>query len=143
MANNRETTPTVVPGIIANDDSDLVPIRVNHAVIGLAGEVGELASLVQKRIYYGKDNPGFKQLMFEELSDVLWYVAECLNALGLDMTECMEANIKKLQIRYPERYEDIRAADENRDKVAELRAVSDSMGLTCSEKYHDGQEGVE
>lgn len=109
----------------SNDSYSLTPIRVNHAVIGLAGEVGEIASLVQKWIYYGKSFKGneLKAALMEETGDVLWYVALMLNALGLNMEAVMKANIAKLRVRYPDKYTDVLAAEESRDRKKEAMAV--------------------
>jgi hypothetical protein len=35
--------------------STLLPVRVNHGVLGLAGEVGELAAAVERWLYYGHE----------------------------------------------------------------------------------------
>lgn len=112
----------------------LSQIRLNHSVMGLAGEVGEIASLLQKWIYYGKqfkeasDDEGavkdeLKQKLIEEFGDVLWYVAEGLNTIQVSMEEVMRRNIEKLKIRYPEKYTDWHAADENRKLVEEESAL--------------------
>lgn len=107
------------------NEPDTTPIRLNHSVIGLAGEVGELASLIQKWIYYGKqyDPEELKKQFMLEFGDALWYIAEGLNALGLDMNDVMEANIAKLQTRYPEKYTDHHAQEENRNRVEEEKAI--------------------
>lgn len=114
------------------DPALLEPIRLNHAIIGLAGEVGELAATVEKWLYYGQ--PLDRVHLLDELGDALWYIALACNAAGLNLGDVMAANIAKLKARYPHKYEDVRAAEEGRDRVAER---------ACVEKYHDGQEGVE
>lgn len=103
--------------------------QVNHALIGLSGEVGELCGFWQKMIYYNKfiGSEEFKQKIADEAGDVLWYVAELLSAAGLDMQQVMAANIAKLRTRYPERYTDTRAADESRDRTAEAQAVAHGL----------------
>lgn len=107
----------------SHDDTCRRPIRVNHAVIGLMGEVGELAAALEKWIYYGQDldlvNVG------EEVGDCLWYLSLLLNATGMSMSTIMEANISKLKKRYPERYTDERAAAENRDREAERKTLEE------------------
>lgn len=105
------------------DENDLIPIRLNHSIIGLSGEVGELATLLQKIVYYGKEmsKEEIKLKFKEEFGDCLWYLAEGMNALGLDMTEVMEANIAKLKVRYPEKYTDVLA--DKRDLAAEEAAL--------------------
>ena len=124
---------------------DRVPVRANHAVVGMTGEVGEIASILQKWLYYGKYDEvepvdrfdTLRALLSDEAGDLLWYVAQLLNTFGLDMGKVMEANIEKLKIRYPNKYTDYQA--EHRDRVAEGVA----QGRVCKEKYHDGLEGVE
>lgn len=95
------------------------PVRINHAVIGLMGEVGELASALEKWIYYGKllDVANIK----EELGDCLWYIAQLCNATGLSLQDIMTSNIAKLKVRYPEKYTDQNA--ETRDIEAERKAL--------------------
>ena len=76
----------------------LAAVRLNHGVIGLVGEVGELAAAVERWVYYGSelDRVNIK----EEVGDCLWYLALICNAVGLDMESCLEANLKKLARRY-------------------------------------------
>jgi NTP pyrophosphatase (non-canonical NTP hydrolase) len=104
---------------------DLLSIRLNHSIIGLSGEVGELASLLQKWIYYNKQfTPEELTLkLSEEYGDALWYVAEGLNALGVSMEDVMQRNIEKLKIRYPDKYTDWHAAHENRKLKEEESAL--------------------
>ena len=97
-------------------------IRLNHAVVGLAGEVGELASSWEKAAYYGQSYDA--EHLKEELGDCLWYVALACNAMGISLADVMEANLRKLAVRYPERYSDVRAAEQGRDRAAEARAVA-------------------
>lgn len=125
---------------------DLIPIRVNHSVVGLAGEVGELASLVQKWIYYGKrfgetEPEHWEALRHQfalEFGDALWYIAEGLNALDLSMSAVMKQNIAKLKVRYPDKYTDWHAADENRDRgkeevmtLANVRSVAPGEDISA------------
>lgn len=99
--------------------AQLKAVRLNHGVLGLAGEVGELAAALEKWIYYGR--PLDQGNIAEEVGDCLWYLAQICNSLGLDLGACMEANIRKLRARYPERYTDEAAA--NRNAEAERRAL--------------------
>lgn len=133
MAANRETAMTVVPDQPMNEHPDLLNIRLNHAVIGMCGETGELASLMQKTVYYGKPfNPAaFK----EELGDVLWYVALACNAAGFSMEDLFRENLAKLAARYPDKYTDHNAADENRDREAEARAAQTAANGVPAEGY--------
>lgn len=180
---------------LENSHPSLTPIRVNHSIIGICGEVGEIQELFVLGRY--KDNV---QIILE-LGDVLWYMVESCNALGVNMQEIynnrtgmfeyayleiparmsviagklcselqrwiyygkyeaedkrhvlkenlitlykqlmgyctlimsymnvtistvMEANIQKLKVRYPDKYTDFHAADENRDRKAEEAHIS-------------------
>lgn len=49
----------------------------------------------------------------KELGDALWYIAIALHFLGISLEEAMEANIKKLQERYPGGFDPLRS--QNRD----------------------------
>ena len=82
----------------------VIPMQLFHAGIGMASEAGEYVAELQRWIYYGKELNVAN--IKEEIGDMLWYVAEACNALGLDMGEIMEANIRKLKIRYPHKYTD-------------------------------------
>lgn len=92
-----------------------------HGLLGISAEAGELWSLVQKVFWYNKSMTAeeFKAQVALEIGDVLWYAAETCSALGLDLGEVMEANITKLRKRYPEKYTDFHAAEENRDRARE------------------------
>jgi NTP pyrophosphatase (non-canonical NTP hydrolase) len=100
--------------------SVLLPVRVNHAVIGLTGEVGELAAAIERWLYYGHELDVAN--VSEEVGDCLWYLAELCNAVGVSLSSVMEGNIRKLRARYPDRYTDAQASD--RDPVAERRALT-------------------
>lgn len=99
------------------------PVRINHAILGLAGEVGELAGAVERWLYYGR--PLDEKNVKEEIGDCLWYLALACNALHLDMAQVMEANIAKLKTRYPEKYSDTHANPDNRDLQAEAAAMEE------------------
>jgi len=105
------------------DGSRLFPIRMNHALMGMMGEVGELAGAIENWIQYnrGLDLVNIK----EELGDLMWYIALMCNASGISLEEVMEKNIAKLRLRYPDKYSDHNAAEENRDRAAERNALDD------------------
>lgn len=67
--------------------------------LGLAGEAGEVANHVKKGVFHqhGIDLEKLKN----EIGDTLWYAAALCTTLGLDLSEIMQANIKKLEVRYP------------------------------------------
>lgn len=72
------------------------------AAIGLAGEAGEVAELTKKGIFHqhGLD----KNKLGKELGDCLWYIAALCTKADLSMSEIMQNNIDKLEVRYPNGY---------------------------------------
>lgn len=98
-----------------------------HSVIGLAGETGELAAAAQRWLWYGRELD--KTNVVEEIGDVCWYLAQCCRSMGVDLEVIMKANIDKLKFRYPERYTDFHAAEENRDRAGERVVVNNDCGL--------------
>ena len=97
-------------------------VKLLHASIGISGEAGEISSAIEKWLWYGQhlDETNLK----EEMGDLMWYLAEMCNALGYQLEEIMEANIRKLKKRYPEKYTDERALEKNRDRQAEAEVVA-------------------
>lgn len=75
---------------------------LNHAVLGLTSEAGEVAGVLQK-IYQGHDANPLR--LMSELGDCLWFIAEACTALGCDMETVMKLNIDKLLKRYPDGFE--------------------------------------
>src|SRR5690242_2459396 len=67
--------------------------------LGLAGEAGEVANHVKKGVLHGHGLDLEK--LKSEIGDTLWYAAALCTTLGLDLSEIMQANIKKLEVRYP------------------------------------------
>jgi NTP pyrophosphatase (non-canonical NTP hydrolase) len=74
--------------------------RVAIAAMGLTGESGELVDYLKKWVGHG--HPLDTDNVEKELGDVLWYVAELCNALGLDMGKIAQKNVEKLKARYPD-----------------------------------------
>jgi len=99
----------------------ILSTRLSHAALGLSGESGELAYAVEKWIHYGQELDLAN--LEEELGDCLWYIALACNALELNLSDVMKANIFKLRTRYPAKYTDYDAKEENRDREAEMEAV--------------------
>lgn len=92
-----------------------------HSLIGLSGEVGELAAAIQRWLYYGKELD--KTNIIEELGDLCWYLAQACRAMDVQLEDVMAANIAKLKFRYPERYTDFHAAEENRNRKEEEKVI--------------------
>ena len=86
-----------------------------HLTYGLAAEVGEIMSLMQKSarrdLRYWDDNdhvilgdytPLFKEKIFAELGDVLWYLSCLANFHGFPMNAIARHNLEKLGKRKAE-----------------------------------------
>lgn len=74
-----------------------------NGILGLSGETGECADLVKKCFY--QDGRDIRDDLFDEISDVLWYVAEVVSAMGWKLGDVAEHNIGKLRKRYPEGFD--------------------------------------
>ena len=74
-----------------------------NGVLGLCGEVGEVADHVKKHMFQGHElNTGH---LIEELGDVCWYIAILAKGLGVDLETVLSMNIGKLKVRYPNGFE--------------------------------------
>lgn len=81
--------------------NDVSP-RIEHGVMGLVSEAGELMQAVKHGKIYGK--PIDKVNIIEEMGDVMWYMAILADELGVSFEEIWEKNISKLEKRYPEKF---------------------------------------
>ena len=79
-----------------------VGAMINHAVLGLCSEAGEVAGIFQKAYQGHEVDP---EHVKKELGDCLWMIAEACTAMGLDLEDVMRANIEKLEKRYPDGFE--------------------------------------
>lgn len=73
---------------------------LNNAALGLSGESGEFSDHVKKHLDHG--HPLDREHCKKELGDILWYVTRGALALGFTLSEIMEANVDKLNRRYPD-----------------------------------------
>ena len=123
MRNNLEVfanqiamvTELTKSGVTLQDEANPLKMHLNHMVLGLSGEVGELADAIKKYTIYNKelDTANVK----EELGDLIFYMLGVSNSLGICLFECMELNQEKLKKkRYAKGYSD-QAAIDRVDKV--------------------------
>lgn len=90
--------------------------NVWHLATGVSGEAGELLDAIKKHVIYNK--PLDHENVIEELGDMMFYMEGLMQALGISGEECIEANIKKLGVRYAQGYSD-QAAQQRADKEEE------------------------
>jgi NTP pyrophosphatase (non-canonical NTP hydrolase) len=72
-----------------------------YPVMGLASEAGELSGAI-KKIYRDEAGAFYPNTLKElslELGDVLWYVAQVAEKLGLELDDIATANLAKLESR--------------------------------------------
>lgn len=74
---------------------------LSYCVLGLNGEAGEVAEKLKKiiRDNYGEISKEHKEAIKKELGDVLWYVSQCAEELGLKLDDVGVSNIDKLYSR--------------------------------------------
>lgn len=77
------------------------------AIIGLVGEVGELADVVKKETIYedmskfeAKYGMSVKDKIKDEAGDVLWQFQLVLIKYGLDLQDVLDSNFEKLMKRH-------------------------------------------
>ena len=74
--------------------------RLMNAVLGIAGEAGEIVEHFKKARFHGH-KLDLEKLLKED-GDVLYYVSMLAAELGYTLSEVAEANVAKLRARYPE-----------------------------------------
>jgi NTP pyrophosphatase (non-canonical NTP hydrolase) len=110
-------------------------MRLVHVSQGMATEVGEFTDTLKKHLFYGK--PLDKVNLTEELGDLCWYIALACNALGISLDDVMAANIAKLRVRYPEKFTEVLAAEENRNRKVEEEAAKKWQKQCAFKKLHN------
>lgn len=74
-----------------------------NSVMGLCGESGEAIDIVKKWLAQGHTLD--KEHLAKELGDIAWYLAEAATALDLSLGDILQANLDKLEKRYPDGFE--------------------------------------
>mgnify|MGYP001579529104 CR=1 FL=1 len=79
---------------------------LDHAVLGMAGEAGEIANLWKQQKHQKRliDYSGLE----EELGDLMWHVAEMCSFDSELLERILRRNITKLQRRYPDGFDSVR-----------------------------------
>ena len=76
--------------------------RLLTAGVGINAEGGEFLEIIKKMIFQGKPwNDANKEHLIIELGDLLWYVAQATQALGVSFDDVVATNVRKLEKRYP------------------------------------------
>ena len=76
--------------------------RLLTSGVGINAEGGEFLEIIKKMVFQGKPwNDDNREHLIIELGDLLWYVAQATQALGVSFEEVIETNVNKLKKRYP------------------------------------------
>lgn len=69
-----------------------------YPALGLGGETGEVLNKIKKvmRDHDGNVTDEYREILRNELGDVLWYVAALAKELNLDLDDIAQANLEKL-----------------------------------------------
>lgn len=77
--------------------------HIMNAVLGLAGEAGEVADQCKKMLYHTEKPFEFHRAkLVSELGDVVFYLIKFMDLTGITMDEVIVANRAKLESRHPE-----------------------------------------
>lgn len=85
-----------------------------HMVLGLQTEVGELADVYKRALAYKKDIDLVN--VKEEVGDIIWYLMNFCTLNKIDIHECLQMNINKLQKRFPNKFNTEDALNRDLDK---------------------------
>lgn len=88
-----------------------------HMAVGISGESGELLDCIKKHTIYQK--PLDVENVKEELGDLLFYMSNLMQSVGLTFEEILQHNIDKLSVRYSSGSYSNEQAQERADKVNE------------------------
>lgn len=86
-----------------------------NGLFGLSGEVGELTDMVKKWIFHESNFD--EEHAKKELGDVMWYVAMICESFNWSLDEIMQMNIEKLEKRYPDGFDVIKANNRSPEDV--------------------------
>lgn len=86
--------------------------------MGLAGEAGELVDAMKKKVFHGHSLD--RADVIKEMGDVLWYLINMMNELGIEPEAVLKININKLKSRYPEGFSEEASKARVDTKIDEL-----------------------
>lgn len=88
-----------------------------HMAVGVSTEANELLDAFKKHTIYQK--PLDVENVKEELGDLLFYMSNLMQSVGLTFEEILQHNIDKLSVRYSSGSYSNEQAQERADKVGE------------------------
>ncbi len=96
---------------------ELTPEQANllHVGVGVSTEANELLDAIKKHTIYQK--PLDVENVKEELGDLLFYMSNLMQSVGLSFEEVLQHNVDKLSVRYPSGKYSNAQAQERADKA--------------------------
>lgn len=76
-------------------------------MLGLASETGSILNAYKRYLRDGIDFAANRELMCEDLGDLLWYVAALATTCGIDLEEIARANLVRTRDRYPRQHHSV------------------------------------
>ena len=95
---NKYQNFTSTTAVYPKEQEDSFVIELLYLGNGLAGEAGEVSNLIKKFHRDGSSAEKENKLV-AELGDVMWYLSEICNTLGITLEEVMEEIMHKLADR--------------------------------------------
>jgi len=107
--------------VVSKMRKDLGPMDLaKNMALGLAGEAGECADHIKKGAYHGK--PIDRNKMTKELGDTLFYLAGLAAVNQIELADVVQGNVLKLEARYPNGFDPLRAHAPGEIPVEEIEA---------------------
>ena len=116
---------------------------VAHGIIGVVSETLELGDNLLTTLFGGDELD--TQNIKEEVGDILWYLARLARACDFTLSEAMEANIAKLEVRHLNKtggFNPEAGLEENRDREAEQAAARSAAARSQKETTMDDQANL-
>ncbi|MEL0658671.1 MazG nucleotide pyrophosphohydrolase domain-containing protein [Psychromonas arctica] len=108
-------------------------------LMGLAGEVGELATEYKKQLRDGEGYTVFKDKLTEELGDILWYLSAIAEHEDLKLNDIAESNLHKTEDRWKDNA--ILSSSDLLDKDYPLNEqIPRTFSVTFEEVIHEDQQ---
>lgn len=89
-----------------------------HMILGMQTESAELSDVFKKNLAYGKEIDWVN--IKEEIGDQMWYIANICNINNWNLEDILETNIKKLEARYPDKFNQDKAVNRNLEVEREI-----------------------
>lgn len=89
--------------------------HLNHMVLGVAGEAGELVDAIKKHTIYDKELD--RTNVVEELGDLAFYMQGIMTPLAITWHEVVNNNVAKLSKRYAKLTFSTQEAQDRADKI--------------------------